>query len=44
MVTKTLDVTPQTPRRIVLELGLREMPGRGGFAHGVTSSARLCSD
>lgn len=34
MVAKTLDVTPQAARRIVLELGLREMTGRGGFAHG----------
>ncbi|MBY3489395.1 RHE_PE00001 family protein [Rhizobium laguerreae] len=31
MVTKTLDVTPQAARRIVLELGLREMTGRGRF-------------
>jgi hypothetical protein len=31
MVAKTLDVTPQTARRIVLELGLREMTGRGRF-------------
>ncbi|WP_165420895.1 RHE_PE00001 family protein [Rhizobium leguminosarum] len=29
MVAKTLDVTPQAARRIVLELGLREMTGRG---------------
>ena len=28
MVAKTLDVTPQAARRIVLELGLREMTGR----------------
>ncbi|BCH68080.1 hypothetical protein RvVAT039_pl09130 (plasmid) [Agrobacterium vitis] len=31
MVAKTLDVTPQAARRIVLELGLREMIGRGRF-------------
>ncbi|MBY3258841.1 DUF1612 and helix-turn-helix domain-containing protein [Rhizobium laguerreae] len=31
MVTKTLDVTPQAARRIVSELGLREMTGRGRF-------------
>lgn len=31
MVAKTLDVTPQAARRIVLELGLREMTGRGSF-------------
>jgi hypothetical protein len=31
MVAKTLDVTLQAPRRIVLELGLREMTGRGRF-------------
>jgi hypothetical protein len=31
MVTKTLEVTPQAARRIVLELGLREMTGRGRF-------------
>ncbi|MBB3918668.1 RHE_PE00001 family protein [Rhizobium fabae] len=30
-VTKTLAVTPQAARRIVLELGLREMTGRGRF-------------
>ncbi|EKJ94952.1 Y4cF Protein [Bradyrhizobium lupini HPC(L)] len=29
MVAKTLDVTPQAARRIVLELGLREMDGEG---------------
>jgi hypothetical protein len=29
MVAKTLEVTPQAARRIVLELGLREMTGRG---------------
>ena len=29
MVAKTLGVTPQAARRIVLELGLREMTGRG---------------
>jgi hypothetical protein len=28
MVAKTLEVTPQAARRIVLELGLREMRGR----------------
>jgi len=31
MVAKTLDVTPQAARRIVLELGLCEMTGRGRF-------------
>ncbi|WP_413712615.1 RHE_PE00001 family protein [Rhizobium sp. Rhizsp82] len=31
MVTKTLRVTPQAARRIVLELGLSDMPGRGRF-------------
>ncbi|PWE52993.1 hypothetical protein DEM27_28330 [Metarhizobium album] len=31
MVAKMLDVTPQAARRIVLELGLREMTGRGRF-------------
>ncbi len=37
MVAKALDVTPQAARRIVLELGLREMTGRGRFrAWGVT--------
>ncbi|PDT16087.1 hypothetical protein CO670_15000 [Rhizobium sp. J15] len=37
LVAKTLDVTPQAARRIVLELGLREMTGRGRFrAWGVT--------
>ena len=34
MVAKTLDVTPQAARRIVLELGLREITGRGGFERG----------
>ncbi|CZT37312.1 RHE_PE00001 family protein [Rhizobium sp. 9140] len=37
MVAKALEVTPQAARRIVLELGLREMTGRGRFrAWGVT--------
>ncbi|NKK86693.1 DUF1612 domain-containing protein [Rhizobium leguminosarum bv. viciae] len=31
MVAKTLDMTPQAARRIVVELGLREMTGRGRF-------------
>ena len=31
MVAKTLEVTPQGARRLVLELGLREMTGRGRF-------------
>ncbi|WP_425327248.1 helix-turn-helix domain-containing protein [Rhizobium grahamii] len=31
MVAETLEVTPQVARRIVLELGLREMTGRGRF-------------
>jgi hypothetical protein len=31
MVGKTLGITPQAARRIVLELGLREMTGRGRF-------------
>lgn len=30
-VKKTLGVTPQAARRIVAELGLREMTGRGRF-------------
>jgi len=34
MVAKTVEVTPQAARRIVLELGLREMTGRGWFRHG----------
>lgn len=36
MVAKTPEVTPQAARRIVLELGLREMTGRGRLrARGV---------
>lgn len=31
MVVKTLEITPQAARRIVGELGLREMTGRGRF-------------
>ncbi|MBY2925853.1 RHE_PE00001 family protein [Rhizobium leguminosarum] len=31
MIAKRLEVTPQAARRIVLELGLREMTGRGRF-------------
>jgi hypothetical protein len=31
LIAKTLDVTPQAARRIVSELGLREMTGRGRF-------------
>ncbi|MBP2490938.1 hypothetical protein JOH50_006734 [Rhizobium leguminosarum] len=31
MVAKTLEMTPQAARRIVMELGLREMTGRGRF-------------
>ncbi|MBM7049247.1 RHE_PE00001 family protein [Rhizobium lusitanum] len=31
MVAKTLEVTPQAARRIVAELGLREVTGRGRF-------------
>lgn len=31
MVAKSLEVTPQAARRIVLELGLREVTGRGRF-------------
>jgi hypothetical protein len=31
IVAKTLKVTPQAARRIVLKLGLREMTGRGRF-------------
>lgn len=31
MVAETLGVTPQAARRIVMELGLREMTGRGRF-------------
>ncbi|MDR6670227.1 hypothetical protein J2X71_006514 [Rhizobium sp. 1399] len=40
MVAKTLEVTPQAARQIVLELGLREMTGRGGFGHGESFSER----
>jgi hypothetical protein len=41
MVAKTLEVTPQAARRIVLELGLREMTGRGRFrAWGKTAKAQ----
>ena len=37
IVEKTLEVTPQAARRIVSELGLREMTGRGRFrAWGIT--------
>ncbi len=36
MVAKTLEVTPQAARRIVLELGLREMTGGGGFGPGAS--------
>jgi hypothetical protein len=31
MVAKMLEVTPQAARRIVAELGLRELPGRRRF-------------
>ncbi|CZT37825.1 RHE_PE00001 family protein [Rhizobium sp. 9140] len=31
MVAKTLEITPQGARRVLLELGLREMTGRGRF-------------
>jgi hypothetical protein len=31
MVAETLGVTQQAARRIVVELGLREMTGRGRF-------------
>jgi len=34
MMAQTLGVTQQAARRIVLELGLREMTGRGGSGHG----------
>ena len=34
-VSKVLGVTPQAARRIVGELGLREMTGGGGFGRGV---------
>lgn len=34
MVAKALAVKPQAARRIVTELGLLEMTGRGGFGHG----------
>ena len=34
IVAKTLEVTPQAVRRIVLEFGLREMTGRGRFRVG----------
>jgi len=41
MVAKTLDVTPQAARRIVLELGLREMTGRGRFrAWGIVQAQK----
>jgi len=37
MVAKTLEMTPQAARRMILELGLREMTGRGRFrAWGVS--------
>jgi hypothetical protein len=37
MVAKAIDVTPQAAVRIVGELGLREMTGRGRFwAWGIT--------
>ena len=40
IVVKTLDVTPKAARRIVGELGLREMTGRGRFrAWGIVSRA-----
>lgn len=40
MVAKTLEVTPQGARRIVQELGLREMTGRGRFrAWGIVNAA-----
>lgn len=41
MVAKALEVTPQAARRIVLELGLREMTGRGGFGRGGLSDEEL---
>jgi hypothetical protein len=34
MIAEALDVTPRAALRIVEELGLREMTGRGGFGHG----------
>ncbi|QEE43521.1 hypothetical protein FVA81_02480 (plasmid) [Rhizobium sp. WL3] len=34
MVAKTLEVTPQGARRIVQEIGLREMTGGEGFGQG----------
>jgi hypothetical protein len=34
MIVKAIEVTPQAAVRIVGELGLREMTGRGGFGHG----------
>lgn len=33
MVATILEVTPQAARRIVFELGLREMTGRGSFVN-----------
>jgi len=40
ILAKTLEVTPQTARRIILELGLSEMAGRERFrAWGVTWGA-----
>lgn len=44
MIAETLDMTPQAARRIVGELGLREMTGRGRFrAWGILSCKAVCS-
>nr|WP_234895368.1 hypothetical protein [Sinorhizobium meliloti] len=34
MVASMLEATPQAARRIVLELGLSDMTGGGGFGRG----------
>lgn len=41
MVAKTLDLTPQATRRIVSQLGLREMTGRGRFRAWVLGIGRI---
>lgn len=42
MVVKTLEVTPQAARRIVVELGLCEIRGGGGFGRGELSNRYRC--
>lgn len=44
MVAKTLEVTPQAALRIVLELGLREMTGRGAGAGANLSTSMISSE